>query len=64
MNERELDAGINPGMALTPFTSRDSNPRPSNDESSTLTTRPDFRPNILEHLSLDSAKDVSENKHV
>jgi len=41
-----LDAGIDSGMALTPFPSnigRDLNPRPSNRELSMLTTRPDFR---------------------
>ncbi len=44
MNEPVLDAGIDPGMALTPFLSSfgwDSDPRPSNLESSLLTTRPD-----------------------
>ncbi len=41
-----MDAGIDPGMALTQFLSsigRDLNPRPSNRELSLLTTRPDFR---------------------
>jgi len=44
----ELGAGIDSGMALTPFPSSigwDLNPRPSNRESSSLTNRPDFRPN-------------------
>ncbi len=47
MNEPGLGEGIYPGMALTPIPSsigRDSNPQPSNRESSTLTTRPDFSP--------------------
>ena len=38
---------IDPGMALTPFPSRirwDSNPQPFDRESSSLPTRPDFRP--------------------
>jgi len=45
-----LGAGIDPGMALTPFPfniGRDLNPGPSNCESSTLTTRPDFCPHSL-----------------
>ncbi len=36
LNEPELGAGIDPGMALTPFPSsngQDSNPRPYNQES-------------------------------
>jgi hypothetical protein len=44
MNEPGLGVGINPGMALIPFPSSigwDSNPQPSNCESSLLTTRPD-----------------------
>jgi hypothetical protein len=48
MNEPELDAGINPGMAFDPVpssildkTRQDSNPQPL-DES--LTTRPYMRP--------------------
>jgi hypothetical protein len=49
MNEPELGAGINPGMALNPILSgiwirRDSNPQPLDCESSLLTTRPDLRP--------------------
>jgi hypothetical protein len=51
MNEPELGAGINPGMALNPFpssildkTRQDSNPQPLDCEWSPLTTRPDLRP--------------------
>jgi len=50
LNEPGLGVGINPGMALTTLPSsigRDSKPRPSNRESSLLTTRPDFRPKFL-----------------
>jgi len=43
LNELELDAGINPGMAFQFRIGLDSNPRPCNRESSSLTTRPDFR---------------------
>jgi len=46
VNEPGLGAEIDPGMDLTPFPSSiggDLNPRPSNRESSLLTTRPDFR---------------------
>jgi len=47
LHEPGLGVGIDPGMALTPFPSSiglNSNPRPSNCESSLITTRPDFRP--------------------
>ncbi len=49
MNEPEMGAGIDPGMAFNPFPSsiwirRDSNPQPLDRESSSLTTRPDLRP--------------------
>ncbi len=49
MNEPELGAEIDPGMAFEPFPSsiwirQDSNPQPLDRESSLLTTRPDFRP--------------------
>jgi hypothetical protein len=51
MNEPELGAGINTGMAFNPFpssildkTRQDSNPQPLYRELSLLTTRPDFRP--------------------
>ena len=51
MNEPELGAGINPGMAFNPFpssildkTRQDLNPQPLDRESSPLTTRPDFHP--------------------
>jgi len=47
LNEPELGAGINIGMALTPFPSsigRDSNPGTSYCQSSMLTTSPDFCP--------------------
>ncbi len=52
MNEPELGAGIDPGMAFNPFPSsiwirRDSNPQPLDCESSSLTTRPNLRPNTL-----------------
>jgi hypothetical protein len=46
INEPGLGAEIDPGIDLTQFPSsmgRDLNPRPSNRESSMLTTRPDFR---------------------
>jgi len=46
LNEPRFGAGIDPGIALTPFPSSigwDSNPQLSNHESSLLTTRPDFR---------------------
>jgi len=49
INEPGLGAEIDPGMALTPFSSSigcDSNPRPFNCESSLLTTRPDFSPTL------------------
>ena len=50
MNEPELGAGIDPGMAFNPFPSSiwirwDSNPQPLDRESSSLTTRPDLSPN-------------------
>ncbi len=52
MNEPELGAGIDPGMAFNPFpssilvkTRQDSNSQPLDHESSLLTTRPDLRPN-------------------
>ena len=41
--------GIDPGMTFTSFPSsngQDSNPRPFDRESSSLPTRPDFRPSI------------------
>jgi hypothetical protein len=51
MNEPELGAGIDPGMAFNPFQSsildkmrRDLNPQPLDRESSLLTTRPDLCP--------------------
>jgi hypothetical protein len=49
MNEPELGAGINPGMAFNPFPSsiwirQDLNPQPLDRESNSLTTRPDLRP--------------------
>ena len=51
MNEPELGAGIDPGMAFIPFpssildkTRQDLNPQPLDCESSPLTTRPDLRP--------------------
>ncbi len=52
MNEPELGAGIDPGMAFNPFSSsiwirRDSNPQPLDCESSSLTTRPDLLPGSL-----------------
>ncbi len=53
INEPELGAEINPGMAFDPFQSsnwirRDSNPQPLDCESSLLTTRPDLHPVIIE----------------
>jgi hypothetical protein len=52
MNEPELGAGIDPGMAFNPFPSsiwirQDLNPQPLDCESSSLTTRPDLRPYLL-----------------
>jgi hypothetical protein len=51
MNEPELVAGIDPGMAFNPFpssilvkTRQDSNSQPLDHESSLITTRPDLRP--------------------
>ncbi len=51
MNEPELGAGINPGMAFNQFpssildkTRRDLNPQPLVHEPSPLTTIPDMRP--------------------
>jgi hypothetical protein len=49
MNEPELGAGIDPGMAFNPFPysiwiRRDSNPQFLDCESSSLTIRPDLRP--------------------
>jgi hypothetical protein len=49
VNEPELGAGIDPGMAFKPFPSsiwirQDSNPQPLDRESSSLTTRQDLRP--------------------
>ncbi len=49
LNEPELGAGIDPGMAFNPFPSsiwirRDLNPQLLDRESSSLTTRPDLRP--------------------
>jgi hypothetical protein len=57
MNEPELGAGINPGMAFNPFHSsiwirRDSNPQPLDCEFSSLTTRPDLRPILEQNLTL------------
>jgi hypothetical protein len=53
MNEPELGAGIDSGMAFNPFpssildkTRQDSNPQPLDRESSLLTTRPDLRKKI------------------
>jgi len=48
MNEADLGAGIDPGMAFNPFPYSildDSNSQPLDRESSSLTTRPDLRPN-------------------
>jgi hypothetical protein len=55
MNEPELGAEINPGMALKPFSSsiwirQDSNPQPSDCESSLMTTRPNLRPFIYQKV--------------
>ncbi len=52
MNEPELGAGIDPGMAFNPCPSsmwlrQDSNPQPLDCESSLLTTRPDLRPRLF-----------------
>ncbi len=49
MNEPELGAGIDPGMAFNPFPSciwirRDLNSQPLDRESSSLTTRPNLCP--------------------
>jgi hypothetical protein len=53
MNEPELGAGIDPGVAFNPFPSsildkarRDLNPQPLERESSPLTTRSDLCPKI------------------
>jgi hypothetical protein len=53
MNEPQLGAGIDPGMAFNPFlssildkTRRDLNPQPLDHESSPLTTRLVFRPQM------------------
>ncbi len=50
LNEPGLGAESNPGMALTPFPScrmgQDSNPRPFDRESSLLSTRPGFCPQV------------------
>ncbi len=48
MNEPELGAGIDPGMAFNQFPfsiwiRQDSNPQPLDSESSSVTTRPDSR---------------------
>jgi hypothetical protein len=53
MNEPELGAGIDPGMAFNPFPSsiwitQDSNPQPLDCESSSKTTRPDFGNQVTE----------------
>ena len=50
MNEPELGAGIDPGMAfhLVFWIRRDLNPQPLGRESSLLTTRPDLRPKFIE----------------
>ncbi len=53
LNEPELGAGINAGMAFNQFSSsiwirQDSNPQPLDCESNSLTTRPDLRPLIFE----------------
>jgi hypothetical protein len=45
LNKPELGAGIDPGMAMTPFQSsigHNTNPQPCNRKSSTLTTRPEI----------------------
>ncbi len=52
MNEPELGAGIDPGMAFNPFPSsiwmrQDLNPRSLDWKSSSLTNRPDLRPFFL-----------------
>ncbi len=54
MNEPELGAGIDPGMAFNPFpssildkTRQDLNPQPLDREPSPLTTRPDLCPLFL-----------------
>jgi hypothetical protein len=51
VNEPELGAGIDLGMAFNPFpssilvkTRQNSNSQPLDNESSLLTTRPDLRP--------------------
>jgi len=57
MNQNWLGAVINPGMALTAFLSSigwDLNPRPSNRESSLLTTRPDYRHMLFEAVFIPS----------
>ncbi len=61
MNEPELGAGIDPGMALNPFpssimvmTRQDSNPQPLHRDSSPLTTRPDLRPYKLMRIFTES----------
>jgi len=62
-NEPELGAGINLGLALTPFPSsfgRDLNPQPSNRESSMLTTRTDFCP-YNEYLKDVTMSDYNKN---
>ncbi len=67
MNERELGAGIDPGMAFNPFpssilvkTRRDLNPQPLDRESSPLTTRLDFSPfKSLTLLCIIAKKDSS-----
>ncbi len=59
MNEPELGAGINPGMAFNPIpssildkTRQDLNPQPLDRESSPLTTRPDLRPIFIPTLQV------------
>jgi hypothetical protein len=51
-NEPEMGAGIDPGMPFNPFPSsikirQDSNPKPLDRESSSLTTRQDLRPKTV-----------------
>ncbi len=61
MNEPELGAGIDPGMAFNPFPSsiwirRDSNPQPLDCESSSLTTIPDLHPSVRMLMKLNSSE--------
>jgi len=65
MNEPWLGAEIYPGMALTPFPSNiewDLNPRPSNRESSLLTTRWDVHHVFIPNTQL-CFKSISKKNH-